>query len=387
MAISNPANVPNTTPTNTGQATHNIPSQASPQQGLPSQPLNQNQAPKNLQLQSLATPSVSIKISVAGQVVSLQAPANLPPMQNLQITRTEGVRANISWQQPSQINTPTINNFSLSPSQVQLVEVSLKQALPQQLPIAEGINQLVAQTQQIANNSATNPPVDKIALSIMQLFGVKPGAFNASASVKRNVQQGGMFSENKLLSQPGALAGDMKNFLSKLNHLAKQLPTEQKEMLQSTTERMLARITSNQLTHVQQQHAKADISNERSFQIDIPVQHNEQLDNVAIEIKQRKHLDDEGEFISIWSVKLHFDLEARGEVDVEVALNPMDNSISTTFLCTQLNTVRELNRKMDGFRQQLAQQGFEIQTLHCTQGSQVAAANNPISKRIIDIST
>ena len=109
--------------------------------------------------------------------------------------------------------------------------------------------------------------------------------------------------------------------------------------------------------------------------------------NTPKPIKQRKHLDDEGEFISIWSVKLHFDLEARGEVDVEVALNPMDNSLSTTFLCTQLNTVRELNRKMDGFRQQLAQQGFEIQTLHCTQGSQVAAANNPISKRIIDIST
>jgi len=344
-------------------------------------------APTNLLLQGIAPTTADIKVSVAGQVISLQAPANLPPLQNLQITRSQGVQANISWQQPSQLSTVAPNNFSLSPKQVLLVDQSLKQALPQQIPIAEGINQLIAQTQQIANNAAGQVPIDKIALSIMKLFGVKPGTNSASDSIKRNVQQGGMFSESKMLSQPGSTQGDMKNFLSKLNHLAEQLPTEQKEMVQSTSERILARITSNQLTHVQQQHAKADISNERSFQIDIPVQHNDQLDNVEMEIKQRKHQNSEGEQVSIWSVKLHFDLEERGEVDAEVALNPTDNTISTTFLCSQFATVQALNRKMDGFREQLSQQGFEIQTLHCTQGSQAAAANNPISKRIIDIRT
>ncbi|NQZ32117.1 MAG: flagellar hook-length control protein FliK [Oceanospirillaceae bacterium] len=346
-----------------------------------------SQAPKNLNLQALAPTTTAIKISVAGQVVSLQAPANLPPVQqlnNLQITRSEGVQANIAWQQPSQATTQPDNPFSLNPKQALLVEQSLKQALPQQIPIAEGINQLVAQTNQIATSAV---PIDKIALSIMLMFGVKPGSPNASDSVKRNVQQGGLFSENKMLNQPSSVQGDMKNFLAKLNHLAESLPTEQKEMLQSTTERMLARITTNQLTHVQQQHLKADISNERSFQIDIPVQHNEQLDNVAIEIKQRKHLNEEGEFISIWSVKLHFDLEERGEVDAEIAINPTDNSISTTFLCSQLATVQALNRKMGAFREQLSQHGFEIQTLHCTQGSQAAIANNHISKRIVDIRT
>jgi len=344
-------------------------------------------APTNLLLQGIAPTTADIKVSVAGQVISLQAPANLPPLQNLQITRSQGVQANISWQQPSQLTTVAPNNFSLSPKQVLLVDQSLKQALPQQIPMAEGINQLIAQTQQIANNAAGQVPIDKIALSIMKLFGVKPGTSSASDSIKRNVQQGGMFSESKMHSQPSSTQGDMKNFLFKLNHLAEQLPTEQKEMVQSTSERILARITSNQLTHVQQQHAKADISNERSFQIDIPVQHNDQLENVEMEIKQRKHQNSEGEQVSIWSVKLHFDLEERGEVDAEVALNPTDNTISTTFLCSQFATVQALNRKMDGFREQLSQQGFEIQTLHCTQGSQVAAANNPISKRIIDIRT
>ena len=84
---------------------------------------------------------------------------------------------------------------------------------------------------------------------------------------------------------------------------------------------------------------------------------------------------------------MHFELQERGEVDAEVALDPTDNSLSTTFLCTHASTVREIEQRMQDFRKQLSTQGFEIQTLHCTQGSQAANANNPIHKRIIDIRT
>jgi len=344
---------------------------------------------QNLQLNAVSPQQTNIKIDVAGRVISLQAPANLPPLQNLQIVRLEGTQANIQWQQPNQPSTVNFSTSLLSPKQVQLVEQNLRQALPQQIPIADGINQLVAQSVQIANAATTNIPIDKIALSIMQLFGVKPGSANSSSIIKRNIQQGGIFTESKITSQGQPQQGDMKNFLAKVNKVAEKLPGEQREMLLNTTDRMLARITASQLTHVQQQqqNAKADISNERSFQIDIPVQHNEKLDNVNMEIKQRKHLNEEGDYISIWSVKLHFDLEQRGEVDVEVALNPSDNSLSTTFLCSQLSTVHELDRRMQSFRQQLHQQGFEINTLHCSQGSQAATANNSINKRIIDIRT
>ncbi len=345
-------------------------------------------APQNQQLNNLQAQTTAIKISVAGQQVSLQGPANLPPLQNVQITRTNGPQANIQWQQPAQSAALAVAP-QLSTRQAQVVEQSLRQVLPVQIPIAEGINQLVAQSVQIANSSASiNAPVDKIALSIMQMFGVKPGAHTSSATIKRNVQHGGLFTESKLLNHGAGNQGDMKNFLSKLRQMAKQLPAEQKDMLLNTTDRMLARVTASQLTHVQQQHTKGEISNERTFQVDIPVQQNEKLDNVEMEIKQRKHRNEQGEFISVWSVKLHFDLAEHGEVDAEVALNPTDNSISTTFLCTNLNTVRQIERAMPSFRQQLNQQGFEINTLHCTQGSQAAAAaNNPINKRIIDIRT
>ena len=355
----------------------------SPAPGAPTAVTPQNQQLNNLQAQTTA-----IKISVAGQQVSLQGPANLPPLQNVQITRVNGAQANIQWQQPSQPATLPVTPL-LNSRQAQVVEQSLRQALPQQIPIAEGINQLVAQSVQIANSSSNiNIPVDKIALSIMQLFGVKPGAHTSSATIKRNVQHGGLFTESKLLNQGAGNQADMKNFLSKLRQLAKQLPAEQKELLLNTTDRMLARVTASQLTHVQQQHTKGEITNERTFQIDIPVQQNEKLDNVEMEIKQRKHRNEQGEFISVWSVKLHFDLAEHGEVDAEVALNPTDNSISTTFFCSNLNTVHKIERAMPSFRKQLHQQGFEINTLHCTQGSQAAAAaNNPINKRIIDIRT
>ena len=374
-----------------GQATAQPTSQAIPQaihQTTPQLAAAQSPAPQNAQLSALANPTATLKIAVAGREVSLQAPANLPELKNVQITRVQGVQANIQWQQASPPAAQPIQSLSnLTPKQATLVEQSLRQALPQQVPIAEGINQLVAQSAQLANTpGAVNTAVDKVALSIMQMFGVKPGANNSSDTIKRNVQQGGLFTEGKMLTQ-GSQPGDMKSVLSQLSKLADQLPTEQREMLQNTADRMLARVTTNQLTHVQQQHVKSDISNERSFQIDIPVQHNEKLDNVEMEIKQRKHLNEEGDFVSIWSVKLHFDLEERGEVDAEVALNPTDNSISTTFLCTKMSTVHEIEQRMTGFRSQLNDHGFDVQTLHCTQGSQAASANNPISKRIIDIRT
>jgi hypothetical protein len=345
---------------------------------------------KNAQLNALPTNTATIKVAVAGQIVSLQAPANLPTLQQVQITRVQGAQANLQWQQPAQPSLPLTNNFSLNPKQSQLVEQQLRLVMPVQIPMAEGINQLLAQSAQLGQaNSANNvnAQIDKVALSIMQMFGVKPGNRNSSDTIKRNVQQGGLFTENKLAHQSSPQQGDMKNFLAKLSKLADQLPAEQRDMLQSTTDRMLARVTSNQLTHVQQQHVKTDINNERTFQIDIPVLHNEKLKNVEMEIKQRKHLNDEGDYISIWSVKLHFDLQERGEVDAEVALNPVDNSISTTFLCTNINTVREIEQRMQSFRKQLHTQGFEIQTIHCTQGSQAANKQNPINKRIIDIRT
>jgi hypothetical protein len=345
---------------------------------------------KNAQLNALPTNTATIKVAVAGQIVSLQAPANLPTLQQVQLTRVQGAQANLQWQQPVQLSPPLTNHFSLSSKQSQLVEQQLRLVMPVQIPMAEGINQLLAQSAQFGQAGSTNninAQIDKVALSIMQMFGVKPGNRNSSDTIKRNVQQGGLFTENKLANQTSPQQGDMKNFLAKLSKLADQLPAEQRDMLRSTTDRMLARVTSNQLTHVQQQHVKTDINNERTFQIDIPVLHNEKLNNVEMEIKQRKHLNDEGDYISIWSVKLHFDLQERGEVDAEVALNPVDNSISTTFLCTNINTVREIEQRMQSFRKQLHTQGFEIQTIHCTQGSQAANKQNPINKRIIDIRT
>ena len=346
--------------------------------------------PQNAQLSALPSPTAALKIAVAGQIVSLQTPANLPPLQQVQITRTQGAQANIQWQQPAPTATTAPNTISLTATQSQLVDQQLRKVMPQQIPIAEGINQLMNQSGQLAqsvNPSNINSQIDRVSLSIMQMFGVKPGNRNSSDTVKRNIQQGGLFAESKLANHEGTGQGDMKNFLAKLSQLANQLPTEQRDILNTTTERMLARVTSNQLTHLQQQHARIDPSNERSFQIDIPVVHKEQLDNVEIEIKQRKHLNQQGNYTSIWSVRMHFELQERGEVDAEVALDPTDNSLSTTFLCTHASTVREIEQRMQDFRKQLSTQGFEIQTLHCTQGSQAANANNPIHKRIIDIRT
>lgn len=322
-----------------------------------------------------------LRLSVKGETITLKTTANLPPLQQVQISRSTNDQFIIRWNQPIS-SPPTTSVSPMTTAQTQTIENSMRELLPQQITITSGVQQLINSTH-LSTASAAGQ-IDKIVQSLMQLFGVQPGAAEAQQAIKQNINYGGLFTENKLANnQPPSK--DIKKFLGKMQALAEQLPTVQKQMVQTTIDKMLARVTTNQLTSLQQRQEKIE-SNERFFQVDLPVQNQNSLENVELRISQRTQKNNRNEPETIWKVRLHFDLEDAGSIDAELSLNQEQNELSASFTCTKDDTVSSVRDQLERFKTQLTALGLKVPALVCKQGNQ-CSPQTAIQKQLIDIKT
>lgn len=343
------------------------------------QPNNQPQIPQ-LKYNTEPSPNI-IRLTVKGETISLKTTSNLPPLQQVQILRNTNDQFTIRWSQP--ITTPPTNPANpLTAAQTQTIESSMRELLPQQMTITSGVQQLLNSTQ-LSTASAAGQ-IDKVVQSLMQLFGVQPGAAEAQQAIKQNISYGGLFTENKLANnQPPSK--DMKKFLGKMQALAEQLPDAQKQIVQTTVEKMLARVTTNQLNSLQQRQERIE-TNERFFQLDLPVQNQNALENVELRISQRSRKNNRDEPETIWKVRLHFDLGDTGNIDAELSLNQEQNELTAAFTCSKDDTVSSIRRQLDDFKAKLNALGLKVPALVCKQGQQ-HSHKTTIQKQLIDIKT
>ncbi|WP_372740420.1 flagellar hook-length control protein FliK [Neptunomonas sp.] len=327
-------------------------------------------------------PAVNIMtLKITGETITLKTSANLPPLQQVQISRSTNDQLLIRWSQPIS-SAPTTSALTLTSSQTQTVENSMRELLPQQITLTSGVQQILNSTQ--ASTAGAAGQIDKVVQSLMLLFGVQPGAAEAQQAIKQNIGYGGLFTENKLANQQPP-AKDMKQFLGKMQALAGQLPDAQKQVIQTTIEKMLARITSNQLHSLQHRQERVE-TNERFFQLDLPVQNQNSLENVELRISQRSQKNSRDEPETIWKVRLHFDLEESGSIDAELSLNQEQNEISAAFTCANNDTATFVRSQLESFRTQLTALGLTVPALACRQGEQ-GPQLSPIQKQLIDIKT
>ncbi|SFF96564.1 flagellar hook-length control protein FliK [Neptunomonas qingdaonensis] len=329
-----------------------------------------------------ADPAANIMtLKITGETVSLKTSANLPPLQQVQVSRSTNDQLLIRWSQPIS-SPPTTAALTLTSSQTQTVENSMRELLPQQITLTSGVQQILNSTQ--ASTAVAAGQIDKVVQSLMLLFGVQPGAAEAQQAIKQNIGYGGLFTENKLANNQ-APAKDMKQFLGKMQALAEQLPDAQKQVIQTTIEKMLARITSNQLHSLQHRQEKVE-TNERFFQLDLPVQNQNSLENVELRISQRSQKNSREEPETIWKVRLHFDLEESGSIDAELSLNQEQNEISAAFTCANKDTASFVRSQLESFKTQLTALGLTVPALACRQGEQ-GPQQSPLQKQLIDIKT
>lgn len=336
-------------------------------------PLNQPQAGRVLPGQNALS---SVQIAVNGQTLELNAPRPLQAGLAVTLTRTDPTQVQL------QVQPAPINPASQPQLQEGLQQI-LRDALPQQLPMGEALNQL----RQLGNGSRQGDAVGQVVRSMLSLFSVPPRADASSTrqAVQNQLQASGML--------PGATHGNsptqaaLQEPLARLAQLAEQLPTEGRERLESLLQGLRARSAVNQSMSLQRWQDQPDGGIERQYRLDLPILlEDERLENTEIRINQQRHRNAQDQLVSQWSIALHFDMEALGTIDARISLQ-QEWQLSARFWAQQEETLQQIRDQLPALAAQLRSSGFQVEDLHAQQGSAPRETQPPLNRRLVDLHT
>lgn len=320
-----------------------------------------------------------VRILAAGQVIDLVSPRPIQAGQQVEVTRNEQGLLRL------QITQPALP-LSQQPGVQAIMQQTLREVLPIQLPLADGLNQLM----QISNRQGgkQNNALNQLIQSMLGLFGVKPGAADADKAIARNLQQGGLLSEAGLNRANGERAptADLKQQLGQLLKLADQLPAQAREQLTQLINSLLARSTAQQISSLQRWRDLPDGGQERHFRLDLPIQQDQKFENAELRITEHRRRDEQGNFVTLWSVRLHFQLEEAGSVDADISLQE-SFKLSASFWVERPETLGRLRERLNNFEVDLKRKGFDVSPLHARLGKMANPELTPLQKRLVDVHT
>jgi hypothetical protein len=311
-----------------------------------------------------------------GSKVEVSSPQPLPQGTQLQIVKsTDNQFQVLQLREPS--HTPS------SALERPAVQETLRHALPNQIPTADALSQLSQIAVKAEGPQASQ--ISSVVKSMLQLFGVRPGTPEAPSQIKQNLELGGLSAENNLSKGSAPHPQEMKSQLQQLQKLADSLPAEQKERLEQLLQGIHSRVTSQQLHSLQQWKELPDGGFERVLQLDLPIKNGERWDNLELRLSREGGTNAEGEMISVWRVRLHFDLEEQGGVDAEIRLSD-GHEISTLFWCELKETAEKLKERSDEFSERLRQCGFDNTEVNWHEGV-APEQKQAIHKQLVDLHT
>ena len=310
-----------------------------------------------------------------GSKIEINSPRPLPQGAEIQLTRSANGEVHIN-----RIQNPPLNPSSALERPG--IQEALRDALPRQIPTAEALNQLSQLT-----SRAETPQMAQLSnavRSMLQLFGIQPGSTESAAQIRQNVELGGMTTE-RMLSRGFAPPNDLKNQLKQLEKLSDNLPAEQRERMEQLLKGIHSRVTSQQLNSLQQWKELPDGGFERVLQLDLPIKQGSSWENLELRLSREGGTNAAGELVSVWRVRLHFDLEERGGLDAEIRLTD-DHEIRTLFWCEQPETAKILQERAEEFAGRLRQCGFSNSEVDWHDGI-APEQSSPIHKQLIDLHT
>lgn len=311
-----------------------------------------------------------------GSKVEVSSPQPLPQGTQLQIVKsTDNQFQVLQLREPS--HTPS------SALERPAVQETLRHALPNQIPTADALSQLSQIAAKAEGPQASQ--ISSVVKSMLQLFGVRPGSPEAPSQIKQNLELGGLSAENNLSKGSAPHPQEMKGQLQQLQKLADSLPAEQKERLEQLLQGIHSRVTSQQLHSLQQWKELPDGGFERVLQLDLPIKNGELWDNLELRLSREGGTNAEGEMISVWRVRLHFDLEEQGGVDAEIRLSD-GHEISTLFWCELKETAEKLKARSEEFSERLRQCGFDSTEVNWHEGV-APEQKQAIHKQLVDLHT
>lgn len=272
---------------------------------------------------------------------------------------------------------------SLTPSSAldqPAIQETLRNALPAQLPTGSAFTQLAQ-----AADSTQASQISSVVRSMLQLFGVRPGSPEASSQIRNNVELGGLATERNLSKGVIPAPQDMKSQLKQLQQLADKLPEEQRERFEQLLRGIHSRVTSQQLNSLQQWRELPDGGFERVIQLDLPIKQGDHWENLELKLSREGGTNAAGEMVSVWRVRLHFDLEEQGGVDAEIRLTD-EHEISTLFWCEHKETADLLRQRSEEFSERLQMCGFNNSEVNWHEGT-APSQKQVIHKQLIDLHT
>lgn len=221
---------------------------------------------------------------------------------------------------------------------------------------------------------------------MLTLFGVRPGADNSARQIQTNVESGGVQTEARLMQGKVDGKQDMKGLIRQLQQQVSDAPPEMRPRMEQLIQSVQSRITHNQLQSLAQSKETPDGGFERVLQIDLPIIHNQRMQNVELRISEEGHQTGEHTTTTRWRVRLHFNLESLGEIDAEIQLTA-EEQLNIRFWCSEQETQRQIKHQLDTFEVQLNQKGFNPSELVCYLGQAPNPDADAVQKNLVDIHT
>ncbi|WP_415897501.1 flagellar hook-length control protein FliK [Neptuniibacter sp. QD72_48] len=310
-----------------------------------------------------------------GSKVEVQSPRPIPQGAQLQLVSNGNQNVQVlRIQEP-----PLTLNSALDKPAIQEI---LRNTLPVQQPTATAFNQLAQAT---ATEASQTSQIGSVVRSMLNLFGVRPGSSEAPSQIRQNVELGGLSTERQLSQGRSASPLDMKAQLQQLQQLSDKLPAEQRERFDQIIKGLLSRVTSQQINSLHQWRELPDGGFERVLQIDLPIKQGESWENLELRLSREGGTNASGEMVSVWRVRLHFDLEEHGGVDAEIRLTD-GHEISTLFWCEHKDTAEKLRERSDEFAEKLRMCGFNNSEITWHEG-QAPRQDQVVHKQLVDLHT
>ncbi|WP_415900089.1 flagellar hook-length control protein FliK [Neptuniibacter sp. QD48_11] len=310
-----------------------------------------------------------------GSKVEVQSPRPIPQGAQLQLVSNGNQNVQVlRIQEP-----PLTLNSALDKPAIQEI---LRNTLPVQQPTATAFNQLAQAT---ATEASQTSQIGSVVRSMLNLFGVRPGSSEAPSQIRQNVELGGLSTERQLSQGRSASPLDMKAQLQQLKQLSDKLPAEQRERFDQIIKGLQSRVTSQQINSLHQWRELPDGGFERVLQLDLPIKQGESWENLELRLSREGGTNAAGEMISVWRVRLHFDLEEQGGVDAEIRLTD-GHEISTLFWCEQKVTAEKLRERSEEFAEKLRMCGFNNSEITWHEG-QAPRQDQVVHKQLVDLHT
>ncbi|WP_415890247.1 flagellar hook-length control protein FliK [Neptuniibacter sp. SY11_33] len=336
------------------------------------QQVQQNPAPVR------TVPPIHHLVSLAlpdGSKVEVQSPRPIPQGTQLQLVSNGNQNVQVlRIQEP-----PLTLNSALDKPAIQEI---LRNTLPLQQPTATAFNQLAQATSTEASQTSQ---IGSVVRSMLNLFGVRPGSSEAPSQIRQNVELGGLSTERQLSQGRSANPLDMKAQLQQLQQLSDKLPAEQRERFDQIIKGLQSRVTSQQINSLHQWRELPDGGFERVLQLDLPIKQGESWENLELRLSREGGTNAAGEMVSVWRVRLHFDLEEQGGVDAEIRLTD-GHEISTLFWCEQKDTAEKLRERSEEFAEKLRMCGFNNSEITWHEG-QAPRQDQVVHKQLVDLHT